>query len=256
MPSIRLGIGIDRTQPSGASYTPLAVDYFARVLTNFSETISDADKANWNTYILARISMGVNSHADLFAHHAASVCTSANQSRTSLFGNYVATPIGMTNGAWSNGVGWTLNGSSYLSWNYNPFTLSATTGKYKLNDSGVYQILNFLNPTVEYVTCNYGGSYGLAKDTSHYYYGMNEWNSSVTYSPSVLTNYQNKGLASSSTYRINGTLSGTLGAPISVGNGNLLEGCYVSGTFPGSTGSTLKGICFGDSNLDDATIFA
>lgn len=113
-----LGIGLSNQQPSGASYSPLAIDYFAR-----AGVTDHIEKANYNSLFLELILGGVDLNADFIYNFTAYNDT---QAVTSLFNNFTATPVGLT-GRFTPKVGVTFNGTGYLQSGYIPST--AFTGK-------------------------------------------------------------------------------------------------------------------------------
>ena len=258
-----LGIGLDRTQPSGVSYTPLALSYFARVYTNFGETLSSAQKSAWNTKFLYLISIGADQHLDMMSGASFTCCTSAYQARTSLFGNYQSTPSGgWTNANWSNGIGWTQDsGSGYLSWNYNPYYGTY----YTLDNAGIYQKVKDL--VINGVGCMIHGLYTGTLFTRLFFYFDGNYYSYINgtvnlpaishpdlpYSGTI----SNKRIDSLNTeVKISSSSNTFLNTSVSLNNDVIFEGAANgSSLFQIGIGSKTQLFAIGDNSLNKDILF-
>lgn len=240
------------------TYFQLATNYFSRVYTNFAETVGSTDRTNWYVKFKYLVGVGANSHIDMMSGASFTCCTSAYQARTSLFGNYQSTPSGgWTNANWSNGVGWTQDGSGgYLSWDYNPYYGTY----YTLNNAGYYQKLN--NYTYGGGVQAFGGNSEVADGVLLLFAGtiVPQINNLQAVSIVVITTFSTinlKRLTSNSvTLKLDTTTYSTAYASTSIFNDTIYEGgAKIIGGPYSLQSSILKGFAMGDSTMDSATLF-
>jgi hypothetical protein len=256
------GIGIGaRPYKLGVNYTPLAIDYFARVADNGDFSLTAPQKAAINTKILALVAIGATpTNVDrLFADK---YCYTAIQALTPWIWNGVGTGLATAVGSpdFTAGIGWTHNGSSYINTKFNPF---ADGVRWQLDNAGFYfgGILDYTlmggrmiagsNLTSNYLELGYFSGGDL----------MTIFNSGVTENTvetGIVSNILSWQLKRTSSTVIKSKLNGGTENTISQNSSSVVDNVIsVSGQYRGSVTlyllpntSVVHFTCFGNSTLD------